>query len=636
MLHNCRIEVILCELTHLDTDMNCIKSSILLTLWMAFLFSACHTGHSDAEPDGRDSLYTAGYIQHIAFDEPRRALALLDTAETKRLLTPFEISDLRSMVYHNGLSHYKAAYTHARKAYQDPEARKHPEKFLSLVALMAEQCHNNGNYTGSVDYCTEGLNLAKELGDHTTEANLHVTWGLNLLEMEQYDGAFRHIGLAIRILDGEVRHNPCFRTWDDLFYALGMKLNLLWEKDRYGEALALRPSLEEALQGIATSEDTPAGIADMRRAEIDVSYCCIAYTTGNRTEGNSLYRRVEANPYASTPDGEYVRIPCLILAKRYDEALQYIRREKELLQETTDTMNWDYINPHLQAELEAWQGKGDWQSALRVQSTMLALTDTLRNRERKEDALELAEIYQTNEKDKEIERQADSLQRHYILFGLLIPVLILLVLYIRHILKTNRMVSQKNEAMVKTIDELMAYQDELFKRQEENIRLREELRQWQEAQAAATITTEVPEETQEEPECNAPDKTETEETAVQTPKLTDKDRILYERMHHEILKNRLYLNPKFSKKDLMKEFHIPANKFAWLFKEFAGCGFTQYIQERRLDYAVRLMREKPQWTLDAIAKEAQMSNGAFYNYFFKKYGMKPSDYRENGSANPLW
>ena len=84
----------------------------------------------------------------------------------------------------------------------------------------------------------------------------------------------------------------------------------------------------------------------------------------------------------------------------------------------------------------------------------------------------------------------------------------------------------------------------------------------------------------------------------------------------------------------MKEFHIPANTVALLFKDFAGCNFKQYIQERRLDHAVRLMREQPQLTLDAIAKEAQMSNGAFYSYFFKKYGMKPSDYRKMGGFTP--
>ncbi|WP_430746919.1 helix-turn-helix domain-containing protein [Bacteroides gallinaceum] len=73
--------------------------------------------------------------------------------------------------------------------------------------------------------------------------------------------------------------------------------------------------------------------------------------------------------------------------------------------------------------------------------------------------------------------------------------------------------------------------------------------------------------------------------------------------------------------------HVPANKFAVLFKVFACCSFSQYIQNCRLDYAVRLMREQPQWTLDAIAKEAQMSKGAFNIQFHKRYGMKPSEFR---------
>lgn len=80
----------------------------------------------------------------------------------------------------------------------------------------------------------------------------------------------------------------------------------------------------------------------------------------------------------------------------------------------------------------------------------------------------------------------------------------------------------------------------------------------------------------------------------------------------------------------MKEFHIPANKFALLFKEFAGCSFSQYIQERRLGHAIRLMREQPNWNLEAIAKESKISKSVFYDLFKKKYGMKPSQYSEKG------
>lgn len=571
-------------------------------------------------------MYTLRHIRSIAIEQPETALALIDTAEKERLLTAFDINDLRSLVYHNGLSRYKTALFYARKAYNDPEARKDPRRYLSLLSIMADESRSNGDYTGSMKYCTEGLELAKELGDKTYEANLNVMWGVSQMEMAQYDEAFASIGLAIGLLEEEVRKNPCCHTWDELYYALGMKLALLFEKDRNEEAYAMRPLIEKAIQGLEKSEDTPEGLVDMRRAETDVCFSCVAYTLGDKAEGDSLYRRVEANPYASTPDGEYIRIPCLVLAKRYDEALYYIRREKKLLQETTDTVSWDYINPHLQAELEAYQGKGDWRSVARVQATMLALADTLRRRERTEDALELAKIYETEEKDREIERQGERLRRHNLILALLIPTLLLLVFYLSHILKNNRIISRKNAAMTQTIDELMAYKDELLEWQQENFRLREELRQLRPAFADGDSVSRPSEEEEKERPAE-------KEALVSPREVTERDRALYERMNSEIVSRQLYLHPDFNKQELLKEFHIPANKFAALFKVFAGCGFSQYVQELRLDHAVRLMRSHPQWTLDAIAKASQMSNGAFYSQFQKKYGMKPSDYRKHWLAS---
>ena len=608
-------------LNHLDTDMNHIKHFIIhISLLAVLLLSACHDGHSDSDTGGRDSVYTAGYIQKIAFDEPEKALALLDTAEERRLLTSFNISDLRCMVYHNGLSHYKTAYAHALKAYNDPEARKNPEKFLSLVGIMAEECHNNGNYTGSVDYCAEGMKLARKLDDKTAEANLHVTWGLNLLEMEQYDEAFRHIDLAIGILDGEVRREPCYRTWDELFYALGMKLNLLWENDRYKEALAMRPSLEEALQGIETSEDTPEGVADMRRAEIDVSYCCIAYTVGSRAEGNNLLRRVEANPYTSTPDGEYVRIPCLILAKRYDEALHYIRREKALLKETTDTVNWDYINPHLQSELEAWQGKGNAREVARVQAAMLALTDTLRQRERTEDALELVEIYESEEKDAQIKEEQQESRTAWAIAGFVGVLLVVSGGFIVAIVRKNRGISRRNAALAAQVKDHVADQKELDRKTGENLVLRNELelaRKELEAERAKNAP-------KQEPEQETPKPDENGDGAA-----TEADRILFERIACEIKSRQLFRNPNFSRTELLKIIPVPQNKFAGLFKQFAGKPFTAYIQDLRFQYANELFVEHPDWSIDAIIKECGLSRTAFYTFFVRKFGVKPEELRKN-------
>lgn len=593
-----------------------------ITLWVAtaflLLLVSCHRDTARSKANGQDSLYTHRHIQSIAITQPERALALLDTAEAKGKLSSFDLNDLRNLVYHNGLSRYKTALHYARLAYADPEARRNPRRLMSLVAIMADECHTNGDYAGSITYCAEGLDLAKQLGNKTYEGNLNVTWGLNLLEMNQYEGAWQHIDRGIELLEEEVNEKSSYHSWDELFYALGMKLNLLWEKDKYHEAIAMRPQIEHALKGLENSGNAPQGLMEMRRAEIDAIYCLLAYSTGNRAQGDSLYRCVDQNPFASTSEGEYIRIHCLNMAGRYDEALHYILKEKQRLKQMTDTVNWDYINPHLESEMEAYRGKGNWRAVARVQQTMLALTDTLREREQDAQALELAEIYQSNEKTLQIERQAEKIRRHYLIFAFTAPVLALLVLYLVHIQRSKRLISRKNEAMVKTIDELMAYKEELFEKQDENLRLREEQK------PSPTPPTE---------DKATPNEAGKAETYPAELKQTELSRTLYERINHHIIGNKLYLRPDFNEQELMKEFHISANQLAEMFKTFAGSTFMQYVNERRLDYAVQLMRAHPQWDLETIAQEARMPKKFFFQQFQKKYGLKPSQYREKNQPN---
>ena len=172
--------------------------------------------------------------------------------------------------------------------------------------------------------------------------------------------------------------------------------------------------------------------------------------------------------------------------------------------------------------------------------------------------------------------------------------------------------------MVKTIEELIGYKDKVFELQEELIRQRS-LTAGDIAGAPATVS-------------ETPDGTDTRPASAAPSELTHGDRILFDRMNHEILARRLFLSHDFSKTFLMAEFRVPAYKFSAFFKEYAGCTFSQYIHNCRLDYAVRLMRENPSWSLEAIAKAARMSTSSFYSQFKKRFGMSPADFRRGESA----
>ncbi|WP_278624521.1 DNA-binding domain-containing protein [Parabacteroides gordonii] len=93
-----------------------------------------------------DSRFNASYIANIGITESEKALALIDTAEQKELMTDFEINRLRAVVYHNGLSDNRKSLEYALKAYEDPTARDNIKGYLRLIGMVADQYYLNGNY----------------------------------------------------------------------------------------------------------------------------------------------------------------------------------------------------------------------------------------------------------------------------------------------------------------------------------------------------------------------------------------------------------------------------------------------------------------------------------------------------------
>ena len=587
-----------------------ILSAMLLT-------SGCGSGESRTE--AADSIYSVEYLNSISIDNPERALALLDTAEQKNLMSEFDIARLRCLAYHNGLSDYKNALRYGLEAYDMPEAREDTQVFLSLLEVIADDYYENGNYEESVRMCTEGLKLASDSLLRTEEANFDIALAENLWEFGRKDEAYLKLGEAVDILEKEAAKDRLYKTADDYVYSLGAYIQSLYSDCRYRDAIAMLPRYEQAMDCLESKDDIPNGLVDMRRASAYAAFASMLAFEGDNRKADELYRKLLETDYSKTPDGGQLLVPYLLARKRYAEALNLLQDEKEYWQANADTLSYDYIDFHLKREQEALTGLNKTAEALRVANTIQQMSDTLRERDRSAKALELAEIYKTQEQALQLEQQSASILIRNIIIGSALILLILAVVFIIRILRYNKTINNKNKVMVKTIDELIGYKDELFERQEEVLQLRKEL---DEAKKKTDIEAPLTETTENNVESASSEIPENSESL-----LTEGDKTLYIRMNHEIQARKLYLNSKFSRKDLMAEFKISANKFALLFKEFAGCTFSQYIQNCRLDYAVKLMRENPQWNFDAIAKEAQMSNGAFYSHFKRRFGMSPSDFR---------
>ena len=93
---------------------------------------------------------------------------------------------------------------------------------------------------------------------------------------------------------------------------------------------------------------------------------------------------------------------------------------------------------------------------------------------------------------------------------------------------------------------------------------------------------------------------------------------------------RLYTTPTLSLKDTAKALGLTQKRLGQLFKnneKYANLG--EYLTEKRFLLACELMRENPEWTIEAVAKEAGfLTRRTFQEVMKADLGLTPSQFRQ--------
>lgn len=81
--------------------------------------------------------------------------------------------------------------------------------------------------------------------------------------------------------------------------------------------------------------------------------------------------------------------------------------------------------------------------------------------------------------------------------------------------------------------------------------------------------------------------------------------------------------------EVAKVFDYSPNYLSRMFQKYAGITFKSYVQSIRLDYAVKDLDDGRYSITEVALKNGFSGSKALARAFRKKYGMLPSDYREN-------
>ena len=583
-----------------------MKSIRLVICVCSFLFVSNQLLFADKTIE-RDSLYTREYISRIYMAEPERALNLLDGAESEKTIPLHIINELRSRVYRN-MYMTKLAFLYARKSYLlDSVSQRDPKHLLTMTVDLAELAVLMSDHKESMRYALDGIKLAQKEKDKGAESKLLFCIGENKWQLSFKEEAYDYFDKAIKLLQGTSTRLEMAM----LSYFYGMKMDYLINDSRSAEALEIGLKREKLLKDIAKLPQHPVGYLDLQYTYLYAKMSYICYLEGKYKQAEKYYQQYLSTENSDTPDGKTYAIPYLLASKQYQKVVKRCQDFKKLMQKQ-DTVNLQYISI-LQKEIKAYIGLKDFERVAALRESVISIIDSINCKDKQNAALELDAIYKATEQEEYIAEQNFQLRIRNISLAFLGCITCLTLFMLWRIWRHTAIIKYKNKMLAKFINEKLAGKEE-------------NRQSFIEEDPEDLIA--VPLELRSEAEFSEKDGFSSDDMSEGRDEEGENKKI-FKDLNRIVVQDQLYLSPELSREDLAQIVHLNNARFARMIKENTGTNFNGYINELRINYAIKLLKQHPNYTIRAIADESGFNSApVLYSLFKKKTGMTPYEFKK--------
>ncbi|MDD5825283.1 MAG: ATP-binding protein [Prevotellaceae bacterium] len=430
------------------------------------LLIACSDQRATGVSKDNDSTHTTAYINKISLQEPERALAIIDTMEINKEAKPYEINYLRLMVYVNGSADKKLAEYYGKQVLKDSlELQKNPKEHISILNNLANIAYSNSQFTQGLKYAKTSVEVARKNHLELQEVVATHYMGLSALALGDTISGLKLLkeGMEriIRLVDG---NNTLYDISQAYMLVCNYMVGLLTAQ-RYDEAEKLIPDLLFITKKAKEVGKTIDGMAELR--QIYTSSLLLEYydLTGNTKEGEKYLAEIQKSKLAGTSSVEHIVANHYFNVKDVENLAQVTARLRESTVATGDTLTDLFLTNVLSFEKYICRERGNYREALEKAEAIISVKDSLAKRKNEQDGLQLAKIYDTQEKEKQIAEQKAELAKHK---NILIAVVVLLVIgvaFIVIVMRFNRRVNRRNKTIVATINQMMQKEDKLTRMQ---------------------------------------------------------------------------------------------------------------------------------------------------------------------------
>ena len=521
-----------------------------------------------------DSLLTPARLRSMIVESPDSVLRLLDIAEKRKLpgMPMYRIDLLRALAY-NELHMLSLKERYALKVLEDDSVSDHPDIRLNAMVMALASQSFYADYTQSLPLAMEAIRLAREIGNRPGEYNILQTVASDAFRFGDRKQGYEYLEQVI----GPGYDSDNVRELANVSSAIGMKIIQLYADERYDEALAESARRMDVIDRIDKLGGAPPGFTDQQRAYTYARIASSAWMAGDRRRADAAYTDFMSTDYASTDFGQTFIVDYLLASHQYNKVLEVTRPMYALLQQA-DTINDDYWSL-LYSNAKAYIGLGDADKGMWLFDRAFAVRDSMMQRETRNHGQELAVMFELEDKELALSQAREESSRRLVMLTVAVAIVIVVVIVLVALIVHNRMVMRRNRLAARQIDELMAQRGLLRGRVD----------------------------------------------ATPSENVADYEEFM--RMERLVMQEKLFLQPGCNRDMIADRCDMTRLAVSRLVQQFTGSTVNEYVNRLKVEYAVSLIKEHPDWTIEAIGHASGFkTRSTFYLHFNKMFGITPTQY----------
>ncbi len=422
--------------------------------------TACTSHDKQVSFENKTQSKQDSIIQSVIDEDMDSALHLIDSLEDKHLLPEHKVNFYRGQI-HFKLGQELTAELYYKKALtSDDLLEERPSLYYFVSDQLSTILTVKGDQDGAVKTATEAYTIVQK--DTTQEGHywsailLHDI-GYSQMQLGHYQDARKNFVQAWNTLKQLVNTNPTFDnlyTWARITYNI---IDAYTSTEQFKEAEKWLPQAEEAISRMSASPECPAATAEEYTAGLNTHKALVYVKTDRRAEANQAYQRFIGTNYSKTSAGLIEHSEYLENAERWEDLAKLSPKVDSVVKSWGIPLSLYYLKSYLNPSLKAYIKSGNKEQALKMAERIVDSVDSVYNYELHHNAAELAIMYETQEKEKQISEQQSMLKnQRYIAF--LVAALLILIFFIiitllrlrsaRKLADKNKELKQKNKELI--------------------------------------------------------------------------------------------------------------------------------------------------------------------------------------------